>query len=76
MDLGSPRHEFKRSIRIFNENVAQSEDEKLPEKCYTPLSETYRCIHPDQQQHGPPRSVAGVLGHASQYHSQYICLFL
>ena len=25
------RHEFKRLIRIFNENVAQSEGEKLPE---------------------------------------------
>ena len=32
MDLGSPRHEFKRLVRIYNENVATNEGESLPEE--------------------------------------------
>ncbi|MEI3282488.1 MAG: tyrosine-type recombinase/integrase [Enterocloster sp.] len=63
MDLGSPRHEFKRLIRIFNENVAQSEDEKLPESVTLhDLRHTTASILISSNM--DPRSVAGVLGHA------------
>ena len=63
MDLGSPRHEFKRLIRIFNENVAQSEDEKLPESVTLhDLRHTAASILISSNM--DPRSVAGVLGHA------------
>ena len=64
MHPSSPYHQFKRIIRIYNENVAAGEAEQIP---------------PDATQHDlrhtaasiliannmDPRSVAGVLGHAN-----------
>ena len=63
INIYSPYHEFKRIIRIFNENVAKSEDEKIPEKATMhDLRHTAASILISNNM--DPRSVAGVLGHA------------
>lgn len=64
MDLGSPRQQFKRLIRIFNQNVASTEEEKLPETATLhDLRHTAASILISNNM--DPRSVAGVLGHAN-----------
>lgn len=63
MDLGSPRHEFKRLVRIYNENVATNEGESLPEEVTLhDLRHTTAAILIANNM--DPRSVAGILGHA------------
>ena len=63
MDLGSPRHEFKRLVRIYNENVAKDENEMLPEEVTLhDLRHTTAAILIANNM--DPRSVAGILGHA------------
>lgn len=63
INIYSPYHEFKRIIRIFNENVAKSEEEKIPEKATMhDLRHTAASILISNNM--DPRSVAGVLGHA------------
>ncbi|MBS6954886.1 MAG: site-specific integrase [Enterocloster asparagiformis] len=63
MDLGSPRHEFKRLVRIYNENVAKNDDEKLPEEVTLhDLRHTTASILISNNM--DPRSVASILGHA------------
>lgn len=63
MDLGSPRHEFKRLIRIYNDNVATKEEDKLPETVTLhDLRHTAAAILISNNM--DVQSVAGVLGHA------------
>lgn len=63
MNLDSPRHEFKRLIRIYNTNVAQSESEYISEDVTLhDLRHTTASILISNNM--DPRSVAGVLGHA------------
>lgn len=63
MDLGSPRHEFKRLIQIYNGNVAASDEEKLPETVTLhDLRHTAAAILISNNM--DVQSVAGVLGHA------------
>ena len=64
MHPSSPYHEFKRIIRLYNENVAPDNSQRIPED-----------IRPHDLRHTTasilisnnmdPRSVAGVLGHAN-----------
>lgn len=63
MNLGSPRHEFKRLIRIYNENVAKSEEDLLPET--VTLHDLRHTAASILISNGlDVQSVAGVLGHA------------
>lgn len=63
MNLGSPRHEFKRLIRIYNDNVAKSEEDLLPET--VTLHDLRHTAASILISNGlDVQSVAGVLGHA------------
>ncbi len=62
MNLFSPYHEFKRVIRIFNENVTEYESQKIPEGATMhDLRHTAAAILISNNL--DPQSVAGVLGH-------------
>lgn len=62
MNLSSPYHEFKRIIRVFNENVAEDESQKIPDKATMhDLRHTAASILISNNL--DPQSVAGVLGH-------------
>lgn len=64
IDLGSPRHEFKRLIHIYNTNVAKTPSEMLPEDVTLhDLRHTTASILIHNRM--DPRSVAGVLGHST-----------
>lgn len=64
MHPSSPYHQFKRIVRIYNENVASNESEQLP-----PNATQHDLRHTAASiliaNHMDPRSVAGVLGHAN-----------
>lgn len=63
MHLDSPRREFKRLIRIYNENVSTSKEDCLPEAATLhSLRHTTASILISNNM--DPQSVAGVLGHA------------
>lgn len=63
MNLGSPRHEFKRLIRIYNDNVAKSGEDLLPET--VTLHDLRHTAASILISNGlDVQSVAGVLGHA------------
>lgn len=63
MHLDSPRREFKRLIRIYNENVSTGENDRLPEAATLhSLRHTTASILISNNM--DPQSVAGVLGHA------------
>lgn len=63
MHLDSPRREFKRLIRIYNENVSTSEEDRLPEAATLhSLRHTTASILISNNM--DPQSVAGILGHA------------
>ena len=64
MNLGSPRHEFKRLIRIYNQNVAKNEDEMLPEEV-TLHDLRHTCAAILISNNMDPQTVAGILGHAN-----------
>lgn len=59
----SPYHQFKRIIRIYNDNVAQNDNEKLPEDA-TPHGLRHTAASILIANNMDARSVAGVLGHA------------
>lgn len=64
MHPSSPYHQFKRIIKIYNENVAGNESEKIPESLTQhDLRHTAASIMISNNM--DPRSVAGVLGHAN-----------
>lgn len=64
MHTDSPRMEFKRVIRIYNENVAQDETEMIPENLTLhDLRHTTASILINKKL--DPRSVSGVLGHSN-----------
>ena len=63
INLYSPYREFKRIIRIYNENVAKDESEKIPsDATMHGLRHTAASILISNNM--DPSSVAGVLGHA------------
>lgn len=64
MHLSSPYHEFKRIIRLYNENVAKDESEMIPPDI-TPHDLRHTAASILISQNMDPRSVAGVLGHAN-----------
>ena len=64
MHPASPYHQFKRIIKIYNENVAKKESEKIPESLTQhDLRHTAASIMIAGNM--DPRSVAGILGHAN-----------
>lgn len=64
MHPSSPYHQFKRIIRIYNENVAQNESELIPEALTQhDLRHTAASIMIAGNM--DPRSVAGILGHSN-----------
>jgi len=64
MHLSSPYHQFKRIIRIYNENIAGDESKQLPPNATQhDLRHTAASILIANNM--DPRSVAGVLGHAN-----------
>lgn len=60
----SPYHEFKRIIKIYNENVAQNDEEKIPDNL-TPHDLRHTAATIMIANNLDPRSVAGVLGHSN-----------
>lgn len=60
----SPYHEFKRIIRIHNDNVATNDSEKIPEHL-TPHDLRHTAASIMIANNLDPRSVAGVLGHSN-----------
>ena len=63
MNLSSPYHQFKRIIRIYNDNIANDDSEKIPEGVTMhDLRHTAASILIANNL--DPRSVAGILGHA------------
>lgn len=64
MHPSSPYHEFKRIIRLYNDNVPQSDDEKIPD-ILTPHDLRHTAASIMISNNLDPRSVAGVLGHSS-----------
>lgn len=63
MNLASPYHQFKRIIKIYNENVAEDESTKIPDSVTMhDLRHTAASILISNNM--DPRSVAGILGHA------------
>lgn len=64
MHPASPYHQFKRIIRIYNENIAKSEEDMLPpDATQHDLRHTAASIMIAKNM--DPRSVAGILGHAN-----------
>lgn len=64
MHPDSPRTEFKRVIRIYNENIAKDESEMIPDNLTLhDLRHTTASILINKKL--DPRSVSGVLGHAN-----------
>lgn len=64
MHLSSPYHQFKRIIRIYNENIAGDESKQIPPNATQhDLRHTAASILIANNM--DPRSVAGVLGHAN-----------
>jgi len=62
MNHSSPYHEFERIIRIFNENIAEDESQKISEGATMhDLRHTAAAILISNNL--DPQSVAGVLGH-------------
>lgn len=59
----SPYHQFKRIIKLYNDNVAKDESEKLPEDA-TPHGLRHTAASILIANNMDARSVAGVLGHA------------
>lgn len=64
MHPDSPYTQFKRIIRLYNENVASDEDHKIPENV-TPHDLRHTAASILIANNMDPRSVAGVLGHAN-----------
>lgn len=60
----SPYHQFKRIIKLYNDNVAACESEKLPENA-TPHGLRHTAASILISNNMDARSVAGVLGHAN-----------
>lgn len=62
LNLSSPYHEFKRIVRIYNENIAEDESQKIPNDITVhDLRHTAASILISNNL--DPQSVAGVLGH-------------
>lgn len=63
MDLGSPRNQFKRIIRLYNDNVAKKECDRINEDIILhSLRHTAAAILISNNM--DPRSVADILDHA------------
>lgn len=63
MHPSSPYHEFKRILRLYNENVATSEDQKFPDTA-KPHQLRHTAASILIANNMDPRSVASILGHA------------
>lgn len=62
MNLSSPYHEFKRIVRIYNENIAEDDSQKIPDDVTMhDLRHTAAAIMISNNL--DPQTVAGVLGH-------------
>ena len=64
MHPSSPYHEFKRIIRLYNENIAIDKAHEIPEDI-TPHDLRHTAASILIANNMDPRSVAGVLGHAN-----------